>query len=178
MILPPTRNDRSVCTRACTSPVRVTLAAKSVGDTCCTPTRGSVSVVSSLLQPDSRDTSPRQTTNSGRINVMQAPCLRANDSWDATVSVDQGSINGTDRDQAGIFGACAGLFAGMPAPTGKSPAPSQCCTCGSGRAREEAGTAMHELLPYSETISHPVPPLQPLPFKRRFNFKIVSREVV
>ncbi|PJI75412.1 hypothetical protein CXG50_01795 [Pseudomonas plecoglossicida] len=59
----------------------------------------------------------------------------------------------------------------MPAPTGMSPAPSQCCTCGSGRAREEAGTAMHELLPYSETISHPVPPLQPLPFKRRFNFK-------
>ncbi|QKK99458.1 hypothetical protein GEV38_27340 [Pseudomonas sp. 13159349] len=62
--------------------------------------------------------------------------MRANDSWNATVSVVQGSINGTNRDQAGIFGACAGLFAGTPAPTGWSPASSVRCTCGSGRARE------------------------------------------
>ncbi|EBV3304503.1 hypothetical protein AS889_02635 [Pseudomonas putida] len=33
------------------------------------------------------------------------------------MSVVQGSINITDADQFGIFKACAGLFAGEPAPT-------------------------------------------------------------
>ncbi|KLJ14123.1 hypothetical protein G1E_34765 [Pseudomonas sp. TJI-51] len=53
---------------------------------------------------------------------MQAPCLRTNGLWDATVSVVQGSINITDGGQFGSFGACAGLFAGTPAPTGTAQA--------------------------------------------------------
>ncbi|RFP98331.1 hypothetical protein D0O09_28800 [Pseudomonas putida] len=36
--------------------------------------------------------------------------------------------------------ACADLFAGLPAPTGPHRSQGLCCTCGSGQAREEAGT--------------------------------------
>ncbi|RCL29371.1 hypothetical protein C6A77_01405 [Pseudomonas sp. AFG_SD02_1510_Pfu_092] len=36
--------------------------------------------------------------------------------------------------------ACTGPFAGLPAPTGIAQASSLCTTCGSGQAREEAGT--------------------------------------
>ncbi|MDH4843059.1 hypothetical protein E8E78_04835 [Pseudomonas sp. BN505] len=37
--------------------------------------------------------------------------------------------------------SCCGPFAGAPAPTGISQGLGLCSTCGSGHAREEAGTA-------------------------------------
>ncbi|QKL00132.1 hypothetical protein GEV39_01325 [Pseudomonas sp. NY5710] len=39
-----------------------------------------------------------------------------------------------------FFVACAGPFAGMPAPTGLALPSGLCLTCGSGRTREKAGT--------------------------------------
>ncbi|APO85487.1 hypothetical protein BL240_21050 [Pseudomonas putida] len=43
--------------------------------------------------------------------------------------------------------ACAGLFAGLPAPTGSPQILKLCGACGSGQAREEAGTGKHCLRP-------------------------------
>ncbi len=42
------------------------------------------------------------------------------------------------------FIACAGLFAGMPAPTASPQSLKNPHSCGSGRARERAGTAAEE----------------------------------
>ncbi|RFQ00180.1 hypothetical protein D0O09_19275 [Pseudomonas putida] len=43
------------------------------------------------------------------------------------------------RDLAIFFVACAGLFAGLPAPTGTAQCSNLQRSCGSGQAREEAG---------------------------------------
>ncbi|RFQ04662.1 hypothetical protein D0O09_05625 [Pseudomonas putida] len=40
--------------------------------------------------------------------------------------------------------ACTGPFAGLPAPTGLRRSRELCSTCGSGQAREEAGTGQQK----------------------------------
>ncbi|RCL28873.1 hypothetical protein C6A77_04590 [Pseudomonas sp. AFG_SD02_1510_Pfu_092] len=52
----------------------------------------------------------------------------------------------------GIDSTCSGLFAGKPAPTGICKCSSVLHTCGSGRAREEAGTGDTNQPPVHESM--------------------------
>ncbi|PKI20247.1 hypothetical protein CXB65_17145 [Pseudomonas monteilii] len=52
-------------------------------------------------------------------------------------------LPGVPRDHRAESGCCVGrtgLFAGKPAPTGRAQCPNLSRSCGSGLAREEAGT--------------------------------------